>query len=102
MNESFPTAARYQAAILAQIRDGKRTWSYADRGKDFEAFRREVVEPLRQLKYAGVVSALSEIQATVAGYERNIGVQINGSLKKRFEDGVEKPAEKYVTSSPGI
>ena len=89
MNESFPTAARYEAAILAQIRDGKRTWSYADRGKDFEAFRREVVEPLRQLKYAGVVSALSEIQATVAGYERITGVHIIGTPKNGFEKGDE-------------
>jgi hypothetical protein len=87
MNDGYSTAARYQAAILAQIREGKRTWSYADKGKDFEAFRREVVEPLRQLKYAGVVSTLSEIQAAAAGNERITGVQIIGAVKKGFAEG---------------
>ena len=64
-------AARYQAQILAQIRDGKR-------GKDLEIFHRHVVEPLRELKYAGLIPALSEIEADVAGRERIIGVQLIG------------------------
>ena len=44
-NEGLPMAARYQAQILAQIRDGKRAWSYAEIGNDFDAFRSAVVEP---------------------------------------------------------
>jgi hypothetical protein len=74
-------AARDHAQILAQIRDGKRFWSSAERGNNFDAFRSEVVEPLRQLKYAGVIPALSEIEAIVAGRERITGVQIIGGIK---------------------
>jgi len=79
-------AARYQAQILAQIRDGKRFWSSAERGNDFDVFRSEVVEPLRQLKYAGVIRALSEIEAIVAGRERITGVEILGEIKINPEE----------------
>jgi len=79
-------AARYQAEILAQIRDGKRFWSSAERGNDFDVFRSEVVEPLRQLKYAGVIRALSEIEAIVAGRERITGVEILGEIKINPEE----------------
>ena len=78
-------AARYQAQILARIRDGKRFWSYAETGKDLDAFRSEVVEPLRQLKYAGVIPALSEIEVTVGDQQRITGVQILGAVKERPE-----------------
>ena len=80
-------AARYHNQILAQIRDGKRFWSYAETGKGFEAFQREVVEPLRQLKQAGVISALSEIKAIVAGQERITGIQITGAVKESSGEG---------------
>src|SRR4051794_13148392 len=100
MNESFPTAARYQTEILAQIRDGKRSWSYADRGKDFEAFRREVVEPLRQLKYAGVIHALSEIEANVGGFERITGVQIIGTLNTARQH--EKDSAEGLTGTTKV
>jgi len=82
-------SARYRAQILAQIRDGKRFWSSAERGNDFDAFRSEVVEPLRQLKYAGVVSALSEIEATVSGRERMTGIEIIGGIKMSPEKSGE-------------
>lgn len=82
-------AARYQAQILAQIRDGKRFWSYAETGKDVYAFRREVVEPLRQLKYAGIIPALSEIEAIVAGREQITGVQIIGGINQSPEESDE-------------
>lgn len=75
-------AARYQQEILAQIRDGKRFWSYAETGKDFDTFKREVVEPLRQLKYAGVITALSEVESAIEGQERIIGIQIIGAVKE--------------------
>ena len=78
-------AARYQAQILAQIRDGKRVWSYAEIGNDFDAFRSEVVEPLRQLKYAGVIGALSEIESVVGGREQITGVEIIGGIKAGLE-----------------
>ena len=78
-------AARYQAQILAQIRDGKRIWSYAEIGNDFDAFRSAVVEPLRELKYAGVILALSEIESIVAGREQITGVEIIGGIKEGLE-----------------
>ena len=78
-------AARYQAQILAQIRDGKRFWSSAERGNDLDVFRSEVVEPLRQLKYTGVIRALSETEAIVAGRERITGVEIIGGIKMSAE-----------------
>jgi hypothetical protein len=82
-------AARYQSQILAQIRDGKRFWSYAEIGKDFDAFRSEVVERLRQLKYEGVIPALSEIEAIVEGRECITGIQIIGGVKGLAEEGDE-------------
>jgi hypothetical protein len=74
-------AARDQSQILAQIRDGKRFWSYAEIGNDFDAFRSKVVEPLRRLKYDGVIVALSEIESLVAGREQITGVEIIGGIK---------------------
>ena len=78
-------AAPYQEEILAQIRDGKRFWSYAEAGRNFDAFKREVVEPLRELKYAGVITALSEIESTIAGKERITGIQIIGAVNETPE-----------------
>ena len=79
-------AARYQKEILAQIREGKRFWSYAETGRNFDAFKREVVEPLRELKYAGVITALSEVESTIGGREQITGVQIIGAVDVRAED----------------
>jgi hypothetical protein len=47
--------------ILAQIRVGRRSWSCAEVGGDCAAFRTEIVEPLRQLRYDGILQALSEL-----------------------------------------
>jgi hypothetical protein len=79
-------AARSQPQILAEIRDGKRFWSCAESGNDFDAFRSKVVEPLRQLKYDGVIPALSEIETLVAGREQITGIQIIGGIKVRPEE----------------
>jgi len=65
--------------ILAEIRDGKRSWSYAP-GGDYEVFRTQVVEPLRQLKYDGVIQALSEIESRDNGRTRVIAVGIIGAV----------------------
>jgi hypothetical protein len=69
----------YQKQILAEIRDGKRSWSYAPSG-DYEVFRTQVVEPLRQLKYDGVIQALSEIESRDNGLTRVIAVHIIGAV----------------------
>lgn len=73
-------ASRHETQILAQIRHGKRSWSWADRGGDCVAFRREVVEPLRQLKYNGIIQALSEIESPIAGKMEITGVSIIGAI----------------------
>jgi hypothetical protein len=72
--------SRHETQILAQIRHGKRSWSSADRGGDYVAFRREVVEPLRQLKYNGIIQALSEIESPIAGKMEITGVSIIGTI----------------------
>jgi hypothetical protein len=65
--------------ILAEIRDGKRSWWYAP-GGDYDVFRTQVVEPLRQLKYDGVIQALSEVESRGNGTTRVIAVHIIGAV----------------------
>jgi hypothetical protein len=66
---------------MAAIHDGKRSWSCAEMGGDFAAFRRQVVEPLRQLKYDGIIAALSEIESSVDGTIQIIAVHIIGEVR---------------------
>ena len=47
---------------------------------DFAAFRTQVVEPLRQLKYDGVIHALSEVESPVDGTTRVTAVHIIGPV----------------------
>jgi hypothetical protein len=70
----------YRQQILAEIRDGKRSWSYAPSG-DYEVFRTQVIEPLRQLKYDGVIQALSEIESRDNGTTRVVAVHIIGTVE---------------------
>jgi hypothetical protein len=70
----------YRAHILAQIRIGRRTWSLAELSDDPHAFRTQVVEPLRQLKYEGVLRALSEIEMQRDNKVTVIGVTIIGAV----------------------
>lgn len=72
--------SRNETQILAQIRHGKRSWSCADRGGDVVAFRKEVVEPLRQLKYNAIIQALSEIESPIAGKMEITAVSIIGTV----------------------
>jgi hypothetical protein len=69
----------YRQQILAEIRDGKRSWSYAP-GGDYGVFRTQVIEPLRQLKYDGVIQALSETESRANGTPRVIAVHIIGAV----------------------
>ena len=69
----------YREQILAEIHDGKRSWSYAPSG-DYEVFRTQVVEPLRQLKYDGVIQALSEVESPVNESTRVTTVRIIGAV----------------------
>jgi hypothetical protein len=79
-------ASPYQTQILAQIRYGKRSWSYAEIAADFDAFRTEVVEPLRQLKDAGQIQAISEIESPVRGKTQVIAVHISGPIINGHDD----------------
>lgn len=69
----------YRQQILAEIRNGKRSWSYAPDG-NYDVFRTQVVEPLRQLKYDGVIKALSEVESRFDGTTRVIEVHIIGAV----------------------
>jgi hypothetical protein len=69
----------YRQKIVAEIRAGKRSWSYAPSG-DYNVFRTQIVEPLRQLKYDGVIRALSEIESRDNGMTRVVAVQIIGAV----------------------
>ena len=72
-------SSSYRQQILAEIREGKRSWSYAASG-DYEVFRTQVVESLRQLKYDGVIQALSEIESRENGLTRVVAVHIIGAV----------------------
>jgi hypothetical protein len=70
-------SSTYKEQILTEIRDGKRSWTFAPSG-DYDVFRAQVVEPLRQLKYDGVIRALSEVESRENGMGRVIAVHIIG------------------------
>ena len=72
-------SSSYRQRILAEIRDGKRSWSYAPSG-DYDVFRTQVIESLRQLKYDGVIQALSEVESRANGATRVIAVHIIGAV----------------------
>jgi hypothetical protein len=73
------SSSSYRQQILAEIRDGQRSWSFAPSG-DYEVFRTQVVEPLRQLKYDGVIPALDEVESPENGETRVITVRIIGAV----------------------
>jgi hypothetical protein len=74
-----PMPSSYRQQILAEIRAGKRSWLYAATG-DYEVFRRQIVEPLRQLKYDGIIQALSEVESPENGTPRVVAIHIIGTV----------------------
>jgi hypothetical protein len=72
-------SSSYRQQILAEIRKGKRSWSYVPSG-DYDVFRTQVIEPLRQLKYDGIIQALSEVETPVNSTARVIAVHIIGPV----------------------
>jgi hypothetical protein len=72
-------SSSYRQQILTEIRHGKRSWSFAPSG-NYDVFRAQVVEPLRQLKYDGVIQALSEVESRENGTTRVIEVHIIGAV----------------------
>ena len=79
-------SSSYRQQILAEIRAGKRSWSYAPTG-DYDVFRTQVIEPLRQLKYDGVIQALSEVESRENGTTRVVTVHIIGAINLRDVEG---------------
>lgn len=75
-----------RAKILAEIRHGKRSWSHVETAGDFDAFRARVVEPLRQLKYDGIIQALSEVESSIGGKMVITNVSIIGAANLRREE----------------
>jgi hypothetical protein len=73
-------SSTYKEQILAEIRGGKRSWTFAPSG-DYDVFRTRVIEPLRQLKYDGVIRALSEEESRENGMSRVIAVHIIGVVE---------------------
>jgi hypothetical protein len=73
-------SSTYKQQILAEIREGKRSWTFAPSG-DYDVFRTQVIEPLRQLKYDGVIRALSEEESRENGMPRVVAVHIIGVVE---------------------
>jgi len=70
----------YQKDILAQVLDGKRNWSNAEVNGDFDVFKTQVVDPLRELKYEGVIEELEEIRFAIDGESHIVVVEIVGAI----------------------
>ena len=75
----------YRKQILAQVLDGKRSWSNADVGGDFDDFKTQVVDPLRELKYEGIIETLDEIEFPIDGDLHICGVEIIGAINYHYE-----------------
>jgi hypothetical protein len=74
-------ASPYRKQIFDQILDGKRTWSVGeDFAGDYDDFKTQAVDPLRELKYAGVIEALSEIDFAIESDVKIAGIEIIGPI----------------------
>lgn len=85
LNYGFPVPSPYQKEVLAQILDGKRMWSNAETGGDHDVFYTQIVTPLRELKYEGVIETLSEIEFPIDGNVYITGVEIIGAINYHHE-----------------
>lgn len=70
----------YQKEILAQILDGKRSWTNAEVNGDFDVFKTQIVDPLRELKYEGVIEELEEVRFAINGESHIAVVEIIGAI----------------------
>jgi len=76
----------YQKEILAQVLDGKRSWSNAEVNGDFDVFKTRVVDPLRELKYEGVIEELEEIRFAIDGESHIAVVEIIGAINYHHQE----------------
>jgi hypothetical protein len=75
----------FRKEVLAQVLDGKRIWSNAETRGDHDVFYTQIVTPLRELKYDGVIDALNEIEYSIDGDTHIIGVEIIGGINYLLE-----------------
>ena len=79
---------RYSAAlgsphrnnVLREVLAGKRRWTLADCQNDAGLFGASVIQPLRELKYEGIVGALNETEVREGDRSRIIAVEILGKI----------------------
>jgi hypothetical protein len=83
---SLGMGSPYRKEILDQILDGKRMWSKADFGGDYDDFKTQVVAPLRELRYEEVVDDLCEINFPIDGEVHIAGIEIIGDINYHHED----------------
>ena len=76
----------YQKEILAQVLDGKRSWSNAEVKGDPDVFKTQVIVPLRELKYEGVIDQLEEVEAAIDGEVHIVMVEIIGAINYHHEE----------------
>lgn len=79
----------YQQSVLDRVLDGKRLWSNADAGGDADVFYTEVVTPLRELRYEGVIEDLIEITSAIDGDVVIIGAEIVGPVNYHHKEEEE-------------
>jgi hypothetical protein len=74
--------------VRAQLLDGKRTWSKAELGADADAndFFTQVVTPLRELNYEGVIDTLNEVEFAIDGNVEITFVEIIGAINYHPEE----------------
>jgi hypothetical protein len=76
----------YQKEILEQVLDGKTHWSNAEVDGDFDVFKTQVVVPLRELKYEGIIDQLEEVEAAIDGEVHIVVVEILGAINYHHEE----------------
>lgn len=82
-------ASRYRSRVLAQLLDGKRSWSNAEVEDSFDRFKTEIVAPLRELRREGIIEDLDEISAAVDGSVHTVEVEIIGAINYQARENIE-------------
>lgn len=70
----------YRGLVLAQLLDGKRSWEMREIGGDADDFLTQVVIPLRELRYEGVIQNVEELTAASEGEVNIFAVEIIGAI----------------------
>ncbi len=79
---SAALASPHRNNVLSEVLAGKRRWTIADCHDDERLFQATVVRPLRELKYEGIIWALSETEVHVADRSQITAVEILGKIAR--------------------